>query len=128
MNGFTKYLVVGTVALSLFTVAGCTAANSAFVSKASAATFIQPQANIAQEAEDDADDAAEGADVPVTGSALEQASAAALAYVGEGKVTDTEVGDEEGYYEVEITLDNGKQIDVHLDKNFKVLSQVADEE
>jgi len=30
--------------------------------------------------------------------------------------------DEEGYYEIEITLDNGKEMDVHLDENFNVLS------
>ena len=50
------------------------------------------------------------------------ASAAALAYIGEGRVTDSELGDEEGYYEIEITLNNGNQVDVHLDKNFNVLS------
>jgi uncharacterized membrane protein YkoI len=58
---------------------------------------------------------------PITGSALEQAKAAALAHTGEGKVTDTEVGDEESYYEVEVTLDNGGQVDVQLDKSFNVV-------
>ncbi len=81
----------------------------------------------ADEAEDDeADDAAEGPDVPITGMALEQASAAALEYMGEGQVTETEVGDEEGYYEVEITLDDGRQVDVHLDEAFNVLGHEAD--
>ncbi|MER5940593.1 hypothetical protein ABT121_25085 [Streptomyces sp. NPDC001928] len=65
---------------------------------------------------------------PITGSAFDRASAAALAHTGGGKVTDTEVGDEEGYYEVEVTLDDGKRTDVHLDKDFKVLSTVADSE
>ena len=73
------------------------------------------------EVEDDViEDEAE--DVPITGNALETASAVALEYLGEGKVTDTEIGDEEGYYEIEITLDNGKEVDVHLDENFNVLS------
>src|SRR3989344_2440045 len=73
------------------------------------------------EVEDDAvEDETE--DVPITGNALETASAAALEYIGEGRVTDTEIGDEEGYYEIEITLDNGKEVDVHLDENFNVLS------
>ncbi len=62
----------------------------------------------------------------ITGAALGKASAAALAYVGEGWVTETEVGDEDGYYEVEITRDNGSQVDVQLDENFKVLGQEAD--
>lgn len=65
-------------------------------------------------------------ETPISGPALEKASAAALAYTGEGKVTDSEVGDEEGYYEVEVTLDNGKQADVHLDKDFKVLGSKVD--
>lgn len=69
----------------------------------------------------DADDAAEGPDVPITGAALEQASEAALAYVGEGSVTGTEVGDEESYYEVEVTLDDGSEIDVQLDEGFVVV-------
>jgi len=68
------------------------------------------------------DDANEGPDVPITGSALERASAAALAYIGEGRVTDSEIGDEEGYYEIEIRLNNGREADVHLDENFNVLS------
>ncbi|MFI1031456.1 hypothetical protein [Streptomyces sp. NPDC020951] len=65
-------------------------------------------------------------ETPITGPALEKASVAALAYTGGGRVTDTEVGDEEGYYEVEVTLDNGKQADVHLDKDFKVLGSKLD--
>ena len=74
----------------------------------------------------DADDAGEGPDVPITGDALQQASAAALDYIGEGRVTATEVGDEEGYYEVEITRDNGSQVDVHLDEDFNVLGHLDD--
>lgn len=76
--------------------------------------------------EDEAEDEAEGPDVPITGTALERASAVALEYVGGGRVTGTEVGDEEGYYEIEITLDDGSQIDVHLDENFNVLGQEGD--
>jgi len=72
------------------------------------------------------DDSNEGPDVPITGSALERASAAALAYIGEGRVTDSEIGDEEGYYEIEIRLNNGREVDVHLDENFKVLSTEYD--
>jgi uncharacterized membrane protein YkoI len=68
----------------------------------------------------------EEVDIPITGSALEKASAAALKHIGKGRVTDTEVGDEEGYYEVEISLDNGKEVDVHLDENFNVLSEEWD--
>lgn len=67
------------------------------------------------------------ADTPITGEALERASEAALAYTGEGRVTDTEVGDEESYYEVEVTLEDGTQIDVQLDEQFNVVGSEADE-
>ncbi len=72
------------------------------------------------------DDEDKAPDVPVTGTALERASAAALAHIGEGRVTDSEIGDEEGYYEIEIRLNNGREVDVHLDENFKVLSTEYD--
>jgi hypothetical protein len=59
---------------------------------------------------------------PITGPALQRASEAALEYTGGGKVTDTEVGDEDSYYEVEVTFDDGTQVDVQLDEDFNVLS------
>jgi hypothetical protein len=68
----------------------------------------------------------DGEGTPITGPALDRASTAALAHTGEGKVTATEVGDEEGYYEVEVTLDSGKQVDVHLDRNFNVIGAESD--
>jgi hypothetical protein len=43
-------------------------------------------------------------------------------------VTETEVGDEEGAYEVEVTRADGSQVDVHLDKDFNVLGAAADED
>jgi uncharacterized membrane protein YkoI len=64
----------------------------------------------------------------ITGSELDQATAAALAETGGGKVTGTEVGDEEGAYEVEVTLADGSQVDVHLDKSFNVIGSKADKE
>jgi uncharacterized membrane protein YkoI len=60
-------------------------------------------------------------DTPITGTALERASAAALAHTGGGKVTGTEVGDEESRYEVEVTRDDGSQVDVQLDERFRVV-------
>jgi uncharacterized membrane protein YkoI len=63
---------------------------------------------------------------PITGSALDKAKAAALAHTGEGKVTETEVGDEESYYEVEVTLDDGRQVDVQLDESFNVVGSEND--
>lgn len=65
---------------------------------------------------------------PITGEALEKASAAALEHTGGGRVTDTEAGDEESRYEVEVTLDDGSQVDVQLDDNFRVVGDSPDEE
>jgi hypothetical protein len=64
----------------------------------------------------------------ITGPALEKASAAALEHTGEGRVTETEVGDEESYYEVEVTLDDGSQVDVQLDEDFNVVGDEADDD
>jgi uncharacterized membrane protein YkoI len=69
-----------------------------------------------------------GDDHPITGEAYDKASAAALKATGGGKVTDTEVGDEESYYEVEVTLDDGSQVDVQLDRDLNVVDQMADSE
>jgi uncharacterized membrane protein YkoI len=65
-------------------------------------------------------------EAPITGSALDQAKSAALDHTGEGSVTATEVGDEDSYYEVEVTLDDGSQVDVQLDRGFKVVSDEAE--
>jgi hypothetical protein len=67
-------------------------------------------------------------DTPITGPALASASAAALRHAGGGRVTGTEVGDEEGYYEVEVTRADGSQVDVHLDRHFRVLGTKADQD
>ena len=66
-------------------------------------------------------------DTPITGSALEQAEAAALAEQP-GDVTETEAGDEESAYEVEVTRPDGSQVDVQLDRDFNVVGSSADEE
>ena len=64
---------------------------------------------------------------PISGSALDEASAAALAHTGGGEVTETETGDEESYYEVEVTLPDGSQTDVQLDRSFNVVGDEADD-
>jgi uncharacterized membrane protein YkoI len=60
-------------------------------------------------------------DRPIEGPALQKAEDAALAETGGGRVTETEQGDEESLYEVEVTLDNGDQVDVQLDEDFQVV-------
>ena len=74
------------------------------------------------------DDTGEGPDVPISGDALERAEKAALAETGGGRVTGTEVGDEESYYEIEVTLDDGRQVDVQLTESFAVVGSAPDRE
>jgi hypothetical protein len=67
-------------------------------------------------------------DTPITGTELARASAAALAETGQGRVSGTEVGDEDSYYEIEVTLDDGSQVDVQLDRAFHVVKTMSDTE
>lgn len=67
-------------------------------------------------------------DVPITGPDLARASEAAIDHLGGGSVTETEIEDEESYYEVEVTLDDGSQVDVQLDEQFNVVGDEVDDE
>ena len=60
-----------------------------------------------------------GGDKGISGPALDKASASALKATGGGKVTGSEVGDEESYYEIEVTRDDGSQVDVQLDRSLQ---------
>jgi uncharacterized membrane protein YkoI len=82
-------------------------------------------AGVATAADTGSDDAP---DVAITGTDLQRASEAALAETGGGEVVDTEVEDEENGYEVEVNLDDGRQIEVQLDSNFAVVSSDENEE
>jgi uncharacterized membrane protein YkoI len=68
----------------------------------------------------------DGTETPITGAELDRASAAALEETGGGRVTETEKGDEESLYEVEVTLDDGSQVDVQLDDQFNVVGSESD--
>jgi Peptidase propeptide and YPEB domain len=70
----------------------------------------------------------DSSDEQSTGPGMEKAKSIALDQVKGGRVTGTELNDEEGYYEVEVTRDDGSQVDVHLDRNFNVLDTPADHE
>ena len=65
-------------------------------------------------------------EAPIKGAALEKASAAALEETGGGTVTETETGDEESYYEVEVTLDDGTMTDVQVNRDFEVVGSEDD--
>ena len=77
-----------------------------------------------QASQDDGDD--DETQTAISGDALAQASDAALAYTGEGRVTGSEVDDEESKYEVEVTLEDGTQVDVQLDEDFQVVGTESD--
>jgi uncharacterized membrane protein YkoI len=68
------------------------------------------------------------AEEPIRGTALDRASEAALDHTGGGRVSGTETGDEESYYEVEVTRSDGSQVDVQLDRAFRVVGGEADDE
>ena len=70
----------------------------------------------------------ESSEQQATGPGIEKAKSVALEHTNGGRVTGTEVGDEEGYYEIEVTREDGSQVDVHLDRDFAVLSAPTDHE
>lgn len=77
-------------------------------------------------ARDDEQGRDDGNGQAVTGNPLDTASAVALEQTGGGQVTGSEVRDEEGYYEIEVTKADGSQVDVHLDSDFNVLDAQSD--
>jgi uncharacterized membrane protein YkoI len=92
-----------------------------FAAAATAVVVAGAGAAVATGALDD-----DATDTPIPSSAIAQAKKAALAETGGGRVTETEVNDEESKYEVEVTLDDGSQVDVQLDENFKVVGTESD--
>jgi hypothetical protein len=67
-------------------------------------------------------------DTPLRGRDFDRASAAALDYVGEGTITETEVGDDGAAYGVEVRLDDGSQVEVQLDADFNVIGTEGDDD
>jgi hypothetical protein len=67
-------------------------------------------------------------DAQLTGEQRDKAVAAARAHVGEGEVTDTEAGDDGAAYGVEIRKPDGAQVEVNLDRDYKVTGTEADDD
>jgi hypothetical protein len=67
-------------------------------------------------------------DKPLTGTALERATEAALAHTGGGTVIETEEGDEGAAYGVEVKLENGSVVEVSLDADFNVIGEEQDDD
>ena len=66
-------------------------------------------------------------DQPIRGEALEKCTAAALAEHPGGTVTETEIGDDDAYG-VEVRLEDGSQVEVHLNKDCQVIGQETDDD
>jgi hypothetical protein len=69
-----------------------------------------------------------GDEEALRGNAYDRATAAALDHVGEGTVTETEAGDGDTAYEVEIRRDDGSQVEVQLHRNFEVIGTEVDDD
>ena len=67
-------------------------------------------------------------DKPLRGADYDQATSAALEHVGEGTVVETEKGDGGPAYEVEVRLDDGRQVEVDLDGDFDVIGTEHDDD
>lgn len=67
-------------------------------------------------------------DAPLTGETRDRAVAAAKAHVGPGEVTETEIGDDGAAYGVEILKPDGTQVEVNLDKDYRVTGTEADDD
>ena len=81
-------------------------------------------------ADDNGADSEEG----LTGLDVQKAKSAAIAAVGGGTLTEVELEDgDDGYgarggYEVEVKREDGTQVEVHLDSDYDVVGQEADED
>jgi Peptidase propeptide and YPEB domain len=66
----------------------------------------------------------------LTGPEAQKAKSAAIAAVGGGTVTELERddGNGTGAFEVEVTREDGSQLEVHLDGGHNVVGQQADED
>ena len=67
-------------------------------------------------------------DVPLTGEARDRAVTAAVAHVGGGEVTDTELGDDGASYGIEVRKPDGTQVEINLDHSYAVTSTEADDD
>jgi uncharacterized membrane protein YkoI len=128
MRDKIKGVAAAMAAIAALAIGGAALAGATNNSDNSSTQPAAPQSS--QQAEDESgNEANEAPDQAISsGSALDKASAAALQHTGGGQVTDTEVGDEESYYEVEVTRDDGSQVDVQLDRSFQIVGDEADEE
>lgn len=72
--------------------------------------------------------AARDDDNPLTGDTRERATAAAPQHTGDGRVIETEIGDDGAAYSVEVRRPDGSVVEVNLDESFRVTGQEADDD
>jgi uncharacterized membrane protein YkoI len=78
-----------------------------------------------------ADDNGADSEEELTGPEAQKAKSAAIAAVGSGTITEVERDDgygASGVYEVEVKRDDGTQVEVHLDGDYDVVGQEADDD
>lgn len=121
MSGRSRFVIAAAIALLLALGAGAALAAGSATGDTNAPTVVDDDGDEASHAGDLAEDQAEGPDQPITGPDRDRAADVALEYLGGGRVTGTEIEDEESYYEIEVTRADGTQVDVQLDEFFEVV-------
>ncbi|MGY2744720.1 PepSY domain-containing protein [Arthrobacter sp. UYCu723] len=119
-----KTLLITGVAAAAVVLGGATVAVAAASTPAGpAGSSIRVQNLIGPERDDDSDNG------PALSAAdWDKAANAALAKVGQGRVSEVERENEGGSaYEVEVRLDNGSEVEVQVGADFQVLNQSAPE-
>lgn len=127
MNRVTKSIITAAAVVGA-TVGGVTVAGAATDATSEAVeTDATAEVNEASEGAAEGYEAETDDDMPITGDALDKATAAALAETGGGEVIETEIEDEEVPYEVEVLLEDGTVMEVELDSDFQVVSVEEDD-
>src|ERR671922_144664 len=124
-----KKVLAGIAALAALALGGAALAQAGGGDGSSDQQAPAPAANQSAAQQDESsppDSSASDPSTPITGGPLQRAKAAALDATGGGRVTATEVRDEEGYYEVEVRRSDGSQVDVHLDRNYNLIDRSPD--
>jgi uncharacterized membrane protein YkoI len=131
MTDKIKGIVTALAAVAALAVGGAAIAGATGSDSSSAPSSQESEADdgpdVNEESESNEGPEDNESEAPIQGSALKRASAAALDSTGGGKVTETETGDEESYYEVEVTRDDGSQADVQLDRQFNVVGSESED-
>lgn len=121
MNAKTRALAAVPAVVLMFSLAACSGSDSKDDAKDTAATASAPAEGGAAGGEAGGDEAGEKKEPPLTGAIKEKAEKAAVA-AHPGTVLKSEEDQENpGLYAVEVKKSDGTEIEVYLDKSFKVV-------